>query len=178
MSDKEMAGDPGTEPATRPATRDRPRDRATEPPGPDPVGYRDLVSEVGRRTGLDFDRARRAAEASVTVLARALPDPDRRRLLNAVPAELHENFAVEVPYHPDDMARFLGEVARIAHATPEQARLQAQAVLGALVVHDGELIGSLDLPPDLRDLVEPAPPRGRPVPPSNPPAGPTPSSAG
>ncbi len=47
----------------------------------------DIVGEVARRTGLDFDRARAAAETRVTILARALDRIGRERLLGEVPAE-------------------------------------------------------------------------------------------
>jgi pterin-4a-carbinolamine dehydratase len=121
------------------------------------IRYRELITEVARRTGLDVDRARLATEATVTVLIRAVDDAGRERLLDRVPAELHDDYAVRVPYHPRDLPHFLAEVGRIAHASPEEARYRAQTVLSLIAAQDPELIGSLDLPPDLRDLTGPPP---------------------
>ncbi len=52
-----------------------------------PVRYQDVVGEVARRTGLDFDQARTAAETTVAVLAQALDRVGRDRLFGEVPAE-------------------------------------------------------------------------------------------
>ncbi len=161
----------GGPPSPAPTPPDLPRPSATEAPEPGPVRYRDLVSDVARRTGLDFDAAKQAAEATVTVLARALGEPDRQRLLAAVPAELHDDYPVELPDRREDLASFVGEVARIAHGTPEQARYRAQAVLTALGERAPDLVASLHLPPDIWGLVEPPPiggdgvgPAGHPTP--------------
>jgi pterin-4a-carbinolamine dehydratase len=123
-----------------------------EPDQPPGVRYRDLLTEVARRTGLDADRARLSAEATVTVLIRAVDDVDRDRLLARIPAELHDDYAVRVPYHPRDLPRFLDEVGRIAHASPEEARYRAQIVLSLIAAQDPELIASIDLPSSLREL--------------------------
>jgi hypothetical protein len=112
------------------------------------------VSDVARRAGLDFNGAKQAAEATVTVLARALAEPERQRLLAAVPTDLYDDYAVNLPDRLEDLAGFIGEVARIAHGTPEQARIRAQAVLGALGERAPELVGSLDLPPSIEALVQ------------------------
>jgi len=121
--------------------------------GLDRIRYRDLVTEVGRRVNLDFTDARRGAEAIVTVLARCLDPADRGRLLDAVPAELHGEFPVDVSGEPDDLPGFLHDVAAITHRTPDQARYQAQAVLSVLREQDDELMASLRLPDYVRDLV-------------------------
>ncbi|MFK3979814.1 DUF2267 domain-containing protein [Micromonospora sp. NPDC050397] len=123
------------------------------------IRYRDLVSDVGRRAGVDFDQARAAAEATVLALAEALGDADRERLLAALPNELH-NGASGTAARRLDLGGFLAEVARISRRTPEQARYQAQATLSALADRDRELVDSLDLPIDLRDLLGPPPAGG------------------
>jgi uncharacterized protein (DUF2267 family) len=173
-SHKPPAGTGGP-PLPAPNPPDLPRHPATGPaePGPaepGPLRYRELVSDVARRTGLGTEDAKRAAEATVTVLVSVLGAPDRRRLLDAVPAELHDDPAAEVLDRPEDLARFLGEVARIAHGSAEQARYRAQAVLSALAERDPELVGSLDLPDGIGALVEPLPVGGDLVDPAGHPA--------
>jgi|GEM_PF-3123105 Pterin-4a-carbinolamine dehydratase len=147
-------GGPGTPP---PATAERPMPLpdGSAPGATGVITYRELVSDVGRRAGVDFARARAAAEATVTVLARALDVADRQRLLDAVPGQLCDGEALETGARRRDLAGFLSEVARLTHGTPEQARYQAQATLGALAARDRGLIESLDLPEDLRDLLGP-----------------------
>jgi hypothetical protein len=168
-SRKPLAGTGGPPPPA-PNPPDWPRHPGTGPAEPGPVRYRDLVQDVARRTGLGFEDAKRAAEAGVTVLARALEEPDRQRLLDAVPAELYDDYAVELPDHLEDLTTFIGEVARIAHGTPEQARYRAQAVLSALGERAPDLVASLDLPPDIRDLIGPPPAGGGLVDPAGHPA--------
>jgi uncharacterized protein (DUF2267 family) len=155
---------PGPQAPARPTPRPPgpawPRPVPEPPPAPG-VRYRELVSEVGRRTGLDFDHACQAAEATVTVLARALADADRQRLLRAVPAELHDDYAVDVPSpQPRTLDQFIAQVSRIAHRPADQTRYEAQAVLSTLAQQDHDLIESLDLPPAVRDLVAPLPTGG------------------
>ena len=122
---------------------------------PGRIRYRELVAEVGRRVDLGFDDARLAAEATITVLARALDPADRRRLLDAVPTELHDDYATNVPYDPGGLIGFLHQVATIVHRTPDQARYLAQAVLSVMSEQDGELVTSLRLPEYVRDFVAP-----------------------
>src|SRR3954453_10148137 len=82
--------------------------RPQEPPEPDPtwprrppptgdtapdtgalrLRYRELVTSAAEQVGVDFDTAREAGRATISVLARMLDEADRRRLLDAVPAEL------------------------------------------------------------------------------------------
>ncbi|HEX6968224.1 MAG TPA: DUF2267 domain-containing protein [Micromonosporaceae bacterium] len=124
-------------------------------PGPAPVGYRGFVEDVRQRLGLDFDQARRAAEATVIALARALDGPDRRRLLDVVPAALHDDYPSVTPRQPRTLIGFLDDVARMTLRPRDQARYQAQAVLNALADHRADLIASLDIPPDLRELLSP-----------------------
>jgi pterin-4a-carbinolamine dehydratase len=127
---------------------------------PVPVKYRELVADVGRRAGVDFEEARSAAVATVTALARALEGADRQRLLDSVAPALHNNEPVVAPLHPRDVAGFLDEVVRMTHRSREQARYQAQATLGALADQDRDLVDSLDLPADIRDLLAPLPAGG------------------
>jgi pterin-4a-carbinolamine dehydratase len=122
--------------------------------------YREVVSEVSRRIGVGFEEAKSAAEAAVTVLARALNETDRERFLGKVPAELHADYAVNVPFPPRGVEGFVEEVGRISHRTPDVARYQAQTVISVLSEQDGGLVESLYLPPDLRDLVAPPAPAG------------------
>jgi len=124
------------------------------------IAYRDLVFDVGRRAGVDFDQARAAAAATVTALARALDATDRQRLLDAVPAQLRDERALTSGRPRGDLAGFLDEVARLTRRSPEQARYQAQATLSALAEQDGGLVESLSLPQDLRELLEPPPAGG------------------
>lgn len=145
-------------PQRAPAERQWPRAEPATVAYPVPrIRYRDLVSAVGLRTGLDFDSARVAAEATVTALARALDDANRERLLRAVPTELHDDFALVVPEPPRDLSSFLREVSRMADRPPEQARYQAQAVLVALAEQNAPLLEELDLPPAVRELTAPPP---------------------
>jgi pterin-4a-carbinolamine dehydratase/uncharacterized protein (DUF2267 family) len=123
--------------------------------GPEQIRYRELVAEVGHRVDLGFTDARLAAEATVTVLARALDPADRRRLLEAVPTGLHDAYATNVPYDPSGLPGFLHQVATIVHRTPDQARYLAQAVLSVMSEQDGELMASLRLPEYVRDLLAP-----------------------
>jgi pterin-4a-carbinolamine dehydratase/uncharacterized protein (DUF2267 family) len=129
-------------------------------PGVAVIGYRDLVADVGQRAGIDFEQAREGAVASILVLARALDDSDRKRLLDAVPAQLQDGPPVTAVSPRRDLAGFLDEVARISRRTPEQARYQVQATLSALAERDRGLVDSLDLPPELRDLLAPPPAGG------------------
>ncbi|MTK04095.1 DUF2267 domain-containing protein [Micromonospora sp. CP22] len=129
-------------------------------PGITTVGYRDLVEDVVRRSGVDFRTAKVGVESTVLVLAWALQDGERRRLLEAVPTTLHDVVPVDGIERHQDLGGFLSEVARISGRTPEQARYQAQATLAALAEHDGDLIESLHVPDELRELLEPPPAGG------------------
>jgi hypothetical protein len=74
------------------------------------------------------------------VLARALDPADRRRLLDAVPTELHDDYATHVPYDPGGLPGFRHQVATIVNRTPDQSRYPAQAVLSVMCEQDGELM--------------------------------------
>ncbi|WP_203903044.1 DUF2267 domain-containing protein [Virgisporangium aliadipatigenens] len=121
--------------------------------GPDRIQYREMVTEVGHRIDVDFADARLAAQATVTVLARALEPGDRRRLLDAVPTELHDDHATDVPSGPGGLPGFLHQVAAIMDRTTDQARYPAQAVLSVMCEQDGGLVESLRLPEYVRDLL-------------------------
>ncbi|MEH0974671.1 DUF2267 domain-containing protein [Micromonospora sp. CPCC 205546] len=122
-----------------------------------PVGYRALVDDVVRRTGADFRTAKVGVEATVLVLASALDEAERRRLLSAVPDKLHDVVPVDGIRRRRDLPGFLAEVGRISGRNPEQARYQAEATVAALADHDGDLIESLHVPDGLRDLLDPPP---------------------
>ncbi|TDB71483.1 DUF2267 domain-containing protein [Micromonospora sp. KC723] len=144
-------------PAPAVATTERPRpDTGQGPPEITPMGYRELVDEVSRRAGVDFRTAKVGAEATVLALAWALDERERARLLAAVPVSLHDVVPVDGIERHRDLPGFLAEVGRISGRSPEQARYQAEATLAALAAHDGDLVGSLDVPDGLRDLLGPA----------------------
>ena len=96
------------------------------------LGYHELVDDVRRRAGVDFSTAKVGAEATVLVLAFALDEAERQRLLAAVPAKLHDVLPVDGIERHQDLAGFLAEVGRISGRTPEQARYQAEATVAAL----------------------------------------------
>ena len=156
-------GGPAPAPPPEPSVLDRgpswprldPESTGHDPVRPIGVTYRDLVADVGRRAGVDFDEARSAAVATVTALARALEGADRQRLLDSVPATLHDNQPVVAPLYPRDLAGFIDEVVRMTRRSRDQARYQAQATLSALAARDRDLVDSLDLPADIRDLLAP-----------------------
>lgn len=153
-------GGPVPSPVGRPANpRPGPRPGGTTP-GATGTGYRELVGEVGRRTGVDFRDAKVGAEATVLVLSRALDDADRDRLLRAVPMSLHDVTPIDGVERHRDLPGFLAEVARISGRTPEQARYQAEATLAALAARDGDLVASLRVPEGLRDLLAAPQPGG------------------
>ncbi len=143
-------------PTTTPAARPRAERGRSGAPGAVGVGYRELVDDVGRRAGVDFRTAKVGAEATVLVLAWALDQAARERLLEAVPVSLHDVVPVDGIERHDDLPGFLTEVARLSGRTPEQARYQAQATLAALAARDGDLVDSLRVPDGLRDLLGPA----------------------
>ncbi|MBO4208806.1 DUF2267 domain-containing protein [Micromonospora echinofusca] len=154
-------GGPAPPPAA-PAERTWPRPHPDLAAGPQvtTVGYQDLVGDVGRRAGLDFDQARAAAEATVLALARALDEADQARLLDAVPTELHDDVPLATISRRPDLPGFLSEVARISGRTPEQARYQAEATLAALAEQDPDLVDELEIPADLRGLLGTTEPGG------------------
>ncbi|MEU6202090.1 DUF2267 domain-containing protein [Micromonospora musae] len=143
------AGVPATPPA-RPAT-------GVDTGGTSTMGYHTLVDDVRRRAGVDFRTAKVGAEATVLVLAFALDEAERRRLLAAVPASLRDVLPVDGIERHRDLSGFLAEVGRISGNTPEAARYQAEATLAALADADGDLIESLHVPDGLRELLEPTP---------------------
>jgi hypothetical protein len=178
---KQVPRDPdeGSPPAPAPQwPRHRPRPAEAEPG----VHYRELVAGVGASTGLDFDTARLACQATVTVLLRCLGDEARERVLRRVPAELHDDYPGSGCAHPGergacspppnpgsgcarpgergDLAGFVDQVATIVRRPPDQARYQAQAALSAMRDQDPDLIDSIGVPDYLGDLLTPPPTGG------------------
>lgn len=119
--------------------------------------YRELVSEIGRVTGIAFDEARESARAVIAQLTRVLTDRDLRRLLDALPMELHEPAVRDHP--PTDVGAFLAGVTDMSGMPREQARYRTQAVICVLRAQSPALEDALTLPPALRELEE-APPIG------------------
>jgi pterin-4a-carbinolamine dehydratase len=134
-----------------------PEEVGVEPNSPGWIRYRDLVNEVGRRADLDFDHARLAAEATTTVLARALHDKSRRDFLGGVPTELHDDYAINVPYAPLDLNGFLIQVSTMVHRERNEARYQAQTVLSTMCEQDHDLFDSLEMPDYVHELMTPPP---------------------
>ncbi|WP_433528705.1 4a-hydroxytetrahydrobiopterin dehydratase [Micromonospora sp. CA-263727] len=148
-------GGPAPPPAGVPeAARPRPQP-GVDAPGVSPMGYQDLVDDVGRRAGLDFRTAKVGVESTVLVLAWALEAAERGRLLAAVPTSLHDVVPVDGIERRQDLPGFLSEVGRISGRSPEQARYQAEATLAALAEHDRDLVESLHVPDELRELLNP-----------------------
>jgi hypothetical protein len=108
--------------------------------------YRELVGEVARRTGLDFDQARTAAEATVAVLARALDRVGRQRLFGAGPAERPRTGLCPPAQPSRDLLSFLDQLGRLAPWPPQLPRYQGRAVPSAIADRDRDLIEALDPP--------------------------------
>ncbi|MER5338165.1 DUF2267 domain-containing protein [Micromonospora sp. NPDC002717] len=150
-------GGPAPPPAGVPESPRPTPDPGLAAPGVTPMGYRALVDDVVRRTGADFRTAKVGVESTVLVLAWALDEAERRRLLAAVPTKLHDVVPVDGIRRHQDLPGFLAEVGRISGRTPEQARYQAEATVAALADHDGDLVESLHVPDGLRELLQPPP---------------------
>ncbi|PZG17340.1 hypothetical protein C1I95_15785 [Micromonospora craterilacus] len=136
------------------APRPRP-EPGVNAPGVTTMGYQDLVNDVVRRAGVDFRTAKVGVESTVLVLAWALEAAERSRLLAAVPTSLHDVVPVDGIERRQDLPGFLSEVGRISGRSPEQARYQAEATLAALAEHDRDLVESLHVPDELRELLNP-----------------------
>lgn len=119
------------------------------------VRYKELLTSVSKMTGLDSGSARAAAEATVTALARALPEEDKRRLLAELPPQLYNDFPLATEKRDWDQAEFVRVVSLLGRRTPEQARLRAQAVLTAIAEQDRELLDGLPLPEAVREMITP-----------------------
>ncbi|WP_341716032.1 DUF2267 domain-containing protein [Micromonospora sp. FIMYZ51] len=150
-------GGPAPPPTGVPATPRPLPQPGSAAPGVTAIGYRELVEDVVRRAGVDFRTAKVGVESTVLVLASALETAERGRLLAAVPASLHDVVPVDGIERRRDLPGFLAEVGRISGRSPEQARYQAEATLAALAAHDQDLVESLHVPDELRELLNPPP---------------------
>lgn len=121
------------------------------------VQHRELVTAVADHIGVTVEEARRAAEATIATLVRTVDEPQRQRVLDAVPALLAEEVGA-APGPAWDGEDFVAEVSWLTGTAAEEARERTQAVLYVLSRQEPELLGGLDLPGDIRDLVsDPAP---------------------
>lgn len=121
------------------------------------VQHRDLVTAVSDHLGVTVDDARRAAEATIATLVRTVGEPQRKRVLKAVPTLLAEEVGA-APGPAWDGDDFVAEVSWLTGTAPEEARVRTQAVLYILSREEPDLVGELDLPGDIRELVsDPAP---------------------
>jgi pterin-4a-carbinolamine dehydratase len=154
--------------------------RPPDPPEPDPawprrpaatgdtapdtgaprLRYRELVASAADQAGLDFDTAREAGRATVSVLARMLDEADRRRLLDMLPADLSEPQDVGTSIPSNDPIEFVREVSGLLRCAPEQARMRAQAVLSAIDAQADGVLDTLHLPEELAELTRPPRPGG------------------
>ncbi|NRQ30295.1 DUF2267 domain-containing protein [Nonomuraea sp. NN258] len=105
-------------------------------------------------TGLDSGRARAAAEATLTALARALDDDDRRVLIDALPPELTDDFPMDRPGNDGTEEGIVRQAGLLGRRPPEEARLRAQAVLAAVKEQDPELVARLHIPEQVRGLFQ------------------------
>jgi pterin-4a-carbinolamine dehydratase/uncharacterized protein (DUF2267 family) len=126
--------------------------------------YREMVGEVARLTGDEFQTARELTRAVVGVTARSLDEPDGKRLMQTLPGELEAGRTLSGP--PErDLTMFLREVGRLLERRPEEIRIKVQAVFAVLDDAGVDVV----LPPELRELGEPLPadertPAGHPLP--------------
>jgi pterin-4a-carbinolamine dehydratase/uncharacterized protein (DUF2267 family) len=121
------------------------------------VQHRDLVTTVADHIGVTVDEARRAAEATIATLVRTVDEPQRRQVLDAVPTLLADEVGA-APGPAWDEDDFVAEVSWLTGTAPEEARERVQAVLFVLAREEPDLVGELDLPGDIRELIsDPAP---------------------
>jgi uncharacterized protein (DUF2267 family) len=119
------------------------------------IKYQELVESVAGRTGTDPNAARAATEATVTALARALAEPDRGRLADALPGGLRGRVPAGAPARGTGRHEFLDTVARLAGQPAEQARTRAQVVLNEIAEREPGVVAELNIPNDLQGLLEP-----------------------
>jgi pterin-4a-carbinolamine dehydratase len=155
-----------------PKPQEPPQPDPTWPQRPPPIGdtgpdsgalrlrYRELVNSAAKQAVMDFDTAREAGRATVSVLARMLEEADRPRLLDVVPAELTEGQDVSTPLPQKDTIGFVREVSGLLRCPPEQSRMRIQAVLGAIAAQDRDVLDTLRLPDGLAELTRPPRPGG------------------
>jgi len=145
-------GEPEQQWPSRPASGDGSTDAGAGPR----LRYREMVGEVARLTGDEFQTARELTRAVVGVTARSLDEPDGKRLMQTLPGELEVARTLTGP--PErDLTMFLREVGRLLERRPEEIRIKVQAVFAVL----GDAGIDLPLPPELGSLAEPLPPDER-----------------
>ncbi|MCU7730816.1 DUF2267 domain-containing protein [Actinoplanes sp. KI2] len=155
-----------------PRPQEAPEPDPTWPRRPPPTGdntpdtgalrlrYRELVTSAAEQIGADFDTAREAGRATVSVLARMVDEVARRRLLDVVPPELTDGQDLSTPIRRTDVIGFVQDVGGQLGCPPEQARMRIQAVLAAVAAQDPDLLGALHLPDELAELTRPPQPGG------------------
>ncbi|MDG4823962.1 4a-hydroxytetrahydrobiopterin dehydratase [Asanoa sp. WMMD1127] len=159
----EQITEPGT-PSPQWPRRPPVEDDSTDAGAGPRLRYRELVTEIATLTGEEFAFAKELTRAVVGVTARSLDEPDGKRLIASLPAELEVPRAMAGP--PErDLTMFLRETGRLVERRPEQIRVKVQAVFAVL----GDAGLDLPLPPALRELADPLPPEerttpGRPLP--------------
>jgi uncharacterized protein (DUF2267 family)/pterin-4a-carbinolamine dehydratase len=120
------------------------------------LAHREFLVAVADRAGLDRpDAAKRPTESVLVGVARRLDDSGRKWLGAALPTQLATLVRESTPLHRDQgKAPFLQTVASELDASPERARLLAQAVLSELADQDPPTGESLrtELPEDFLDL--------------------------
>lgn len=116
------------------------------------VRYQHFLEAISRMTELDFDDARAVGRAALVTLAGQLPGDERRRLLDALSADLRHGMAVSgAPTQLDDVG-FVQTVSRLSSRPPEEAWLLTHAAFAALAEEDPGLVRGLSLSESLREL--------------------------
>lgn len=106
------------------------------PPVAGPLPYWEFIGRVGRRASLDLDEARLMIVGTVTALARITDRAERNRLLEIMPAALHdelragfdEDHPVDLPYHRGTGINMVVAVGGATHRSLQHLRHGAQAV--------------------------------------------------
>jgi uncharacterized protein (DUF2267 family) len=133
-------------------------------PSVDPPTADEFAGRIARRTGLDGERAMRAAEAVVETLAERISGGEVEDLETRLPLELHTALERGRAATGDDarsmpLQSFLRRVAEREGATPAEALVHARVVLATLreAVGDEEFFDVMsELPADYQRTLVPA----------------------